>query len=121
MMMMVGLNKVRYDIRKGYSRFAFRVIEVEVKEAAERPGDDHADHNDDFRKNVLVAILSMVIMMMMIVSMKNLRGAMKRREARFERTAMKVGTGRDSMLYTGSLMMVCACACQGRFSRDCTL
>ena len=36
-----------YDVRKGYSRFAFRVIEVEVKEAAERPGDDHAEFNDD--------------------------------------------------------------------------
>ena len=39
--MTTKMNKV--DIRKGYSRFAFWVIEVEVKEAAERPGNDQVD------------------------------------------------------------------------------
>ena len=48
----------------------------------------------------------MVMMMVMILKMKNLRGAMKRSEARFERTAIKAGAGRDSMLYTGSLIIM---------------
>ena len=39
--MTTNMNKI--DIRKGYSRFAFWVIEVEVKEAAERPGNDQVD------------------------------------------------------------------------------
>ena len=46
------------------------------------------------------------MMVVMILKMKNLRGAMKRSEARFERTAIKAGAGRDSMLYTGSLIMM---------------
>ena len=41
-----------------------------------------------------------------MVMTKNLRGAMKRSLARFETTPSKAATGRDSMLYTGSLMII---------------
>ena len=38
---MMGVERVGNDLRKGYSRFAFCVIKVEVEEAAERSEDDH--------------------------------------------------------------------------------
>ena len=44
--------------------------------------------------------------MLMKMLMANLRGAMKSREERLERTPRKATTGRDSMLYRGSLVMI---------------
>ena len=56
-------------------------------------------------KQKMCEIKKVTILRTTMVLMKNLRGAMKRMAAMFERTPSVAATGRDSMLYTGSLMM----------------
>ena len=58
------------------------------------------------RKYVRLKSDNFEVKMLMKMLMANLRGAMKSREERLERTPSRATTGRDSMLYRGSLLMI---------------